>query len=238
MSKQDSSWRVVGSTPDQPGLMALECVDADGRVTRRIGADVRGGVCWPFPMRVGTKMMASGACAVVGFVPARVAGEPANAELLWWRQCVTVGVERDARNWPVDPGIAGRMREVAASLHCVRWYSLCNFDDQVDAVRCVRQVLGREMDGIVRITALGEETAEMARATCWRWLSAGRLDLPESLEQLVDTEAQAYQGEGPQPIAMAIGAALRGWQEAPWRAKPLDPWQAIPSSQANQQVRV
>lgn len=234
---EEMTWRLAGQAPDGSGLLAFEGMDASGAVVQRMAADVRGGVAWPFPVRLGHDLAAGGGCVVVAFTPASESGPEAVARVLRWCPCTTVGVERDATGWPVDPGIAGRIRTASVEFQCRRWYALCAEDEQEDAMRCVRQTMDRELTG-VHVSAMGIDSGKLAREITWRWAVAKRLLMGDRLTEAAELEEKRYQGDGPLPVAMAIGAALRGWEENPWRRRFLEPWRRMHPGEVNRPVRV
>jgi hypothetical protein len=232
----ETRWTLVGDAPDGSGLLAYEGVAGDG-TARRLVAEPRGGVAWPFPRQLGTEMACGGGCVVLAFVPGNSAAETA-AHVLHWSPCTTVGVRRDKNGWPVDQGIAGRLWRSSVEFGCRRWYALCADDEQDDAMRCVRQVMKQETTPAIRVTAIGFDTEKIAREVAWRWGNAQRLHLPADLLAAIGQEEARYAGEGPMPITIALAAAIKGWELSPWRRRPEEPWRPLRHSEVNVPVRI
>ena len=68
------SWRMAGA-PNLDGLLPVESTSGE-----RLAVDVRGGIAWPWPVAVGTRLVSAGAAVVAGYEPA-----DGRARLLGWR---------------------------------------------------------------------------------------------------------------------------------------------------------
>ncbi len=237
---EPGTWRAVGVAPDGSGLVALEELDAAGVVVRRLAADVRGGVAWPFPKQVGTELVAAGCCCVVAFVPpkAGVDGGAWDAELLRWSACASIVTVKDPHGWPLDQGVCGRLRLAAAELGCVRWYAFAPADEHDEAMRAVRHVLGVELPAL-RVTSIHEgDNVKAASAVGMRWGVPGRMSMPEAASTEVEREETEYNGKGTFALTLAIGAALRGFDMSPWKARRALPWETLPEGIVNQPLHV
>lgn len=211
------SWRRAGE-PNRDGL-----VPVDGPEGARLAADLRGGVAWPWPVAVGARLVAAGAVAAVGWVPAE-----GRARLLWWRLAGTVGPVHGPDGWPLDGGVAGALREAALGLGCWRYYALAppGGDAHTESLRTVRRHL-RDLAGL-RVTAFADQAAaEDTRALLFRWASERRLaTLPE--EALAVIEAEEGEPAGPRPLTSAVAAALESLDRRPWRPAKRERWEPIP----------
>lgn len=228
----DCGWRVAGPAPDGSDMRALVKLDpGTGGVIERKVADVRGGVCWPFPKMVGTELVVDGCVVVLAFVKGKGSGEDSStweADLLRWCPCSSITTTRNEDGWPVDVGVSGRLVTAAADLGCLRWYSLAPVDLHAEAMRTVRKAMGIEMPG-VRVTALQEmDPVKMAREVALRWGAPGRIHLPEDAVGQIDLEETEYAGKGAFPLTLAIGAVLKGWDLAPWKGRKPEPWEMLP----------
>jgi len=226
--KDGIHWVETGAVPGRTGLVALNGLDSGGNPIRRLAADVRGGLTWPFPMQVGTQMEAAGCAVAVAFIiPANGTSDGAaacTAELLWWRFCATIGPLMGPDGWPKEVGASGCIGEAAGALRCLRWYTLCPFDKHADALRVVRDRMHGQFQNM-RMTAIHEGDAfAAAREIVWKWGDAKRLILSKETVQLIRDEADEYAGTGPQPLTRALGAVLQGYMSAPWRAEKDQDW--------------
>lgn len=208
------TWRLAGAA-GRSGLLPLESATGE-----RLAVDVRGGVAWPWPVAVGTRMISAGAAVVVGYAPA-----DRRARLLRWRLTGTVGPAFAPDMWPEDGGVVGALRDGAWALGCFRWYALCNAEDQEKSMRTVR----REIAGIgaqLRVTAFADQTStDDVRALLWRWASERRLvPLPPEAVSVIEREEQE---PGPRPLTAAIAAALESLERRPWRPAAEERWEPI-----------
>jgi len=229
-------WQVAGGT--SAGLWAVEGHQPDGRV-RRMLADVRGGVAWPWPRRVGTELVLGGCVAVVGFYAPHTcfADGPWSAEVLRFQPVGSVAPVVDAEGWPADVGVVGRLRAAAMDLRCSRWYAWAAADDQAEGMRLVRSQLA-DLPGL-RVTAYqAGDAVEAARDCALRWGLAGRLAMAETATREIEREEQEYGGKGPCPLTLAVGAALRGWEMSPWRARKPESWRRVAEGIANVPLHV
>lgn len=208
-------WRAVGG-PNLDGLLPLESSGGE-----RLAVDVRGGIAWPWPVAVGTRLVSAGAAVVVGYAPA-----DGRARLLAWRLMGTVGPAYAPDGWVEDGGVAGALREGAMGLGCWRWYAVCNPADQAESLRTVRRVLP-DLPGL-RVTALEDQTAPAdVRALLWRWASERRL-VPMPEDALAEIEREEQEPAGPMPLAAAVAAALESLERRPWRAAQRKGWEPVP----------
>jgi hypothetical protein len=134
--------------------------------------------------------------------------------------------------------VCGRLRSAALDLGCLRWYAFAPADDHDEAMRAVRQVLGVELPGL-RVTSFHEgDNVKAAREIGYRWGVPGRMHMAESASAAIEQEEQAYGGLGPNALTLALGAALRGFDAAPWRARKPAAWEKLPEGIVNQPLHV
>jgi len=216
--KDGIHWVESGEIPDRSGVVTFKGLDSHGTVTRRLAANVRGGLAWPFPMQVGTKMVSSGCVAAVAFtVPPSGGFDSAaccKAELLAWRISSSIGRKMGADGCYEDIGIAGCLGEFASTLHCLRWYTFCPFERHDDALRNVRKQFQGQFQNL-RVTAINDPDAMgSAREIVWKWGDAGNLIISREVLDLLQIEGQEYAGVGPQPLTRALGAVLSAYESA------------------------
>jgi len=211
------SWRRAGE-PNRDGLVPVE-----GTGGARLAADLRGGVAWPWPVAVGARLVAAGAVAVLGWVPAE-----GRARLLWWRLAGTVAPVHGSDGWPLDGGVAGALRDAALLLGCWRYYALVppGSDAHTESLRTVRRHLG-DLPAL-RVAAYGDQAAEGdTRALLFRWAAERRLaTLPD--DALAVIEAEEGEPAGPRPLTSAVAAALESLDRRPWRSAKRERWEPVP----------
>jgi len=234
------AWRVWADGVAQDALVPIEGLDAAGQIVRRERAAIRGGISWPSPRLVGTRVVAEGALVVVGFVPgARPAGAPeaqTMAEILaWWSFAAMLPTMQDG--WPIEPGAATWIRRASGEFRCGRYYAFATDDEMVESVRVIRQAMAGDFGG-VRLTGIGADTDrhDLARAAIWRW--RGRITLDDALLQAVAREEAEYVGTGPLAHTEALAAALSGYERTPWRPGQQEPWRKIDKGIANQPLQL
>lgn len=207
-------YRMVGAA-NRDGLVAIE--NNDGK---RLAAAVRGGIAWPWPVAVGTRLISAGAAVVVGFCP-----DDGRVRFLWCRLAGSVGPVYGADGWPEDGGIVGALREGAMVLGCWRWYAICGADDHAEALRVSRRYLkGLER---LRVSVFSDNSAlDTLRGILWRWAAERRLvDLPAKIVEEIEREEQE---SGPMPVTSAVAAVLESFERRPWRPAPPEEWKPVP----------
>jgi hypothetical protein len=162
---------------------------------------VRGGICWPWPKRVGVRTVTQGAAVAVCH------GLDGTAHAVGWGLCRAIGPSFDEDGLARQLGLSGLVRFGASRCDCVRWRTWAR-DDAANfgATRALRSHLGAVGRTIMLAAWNGDVTPEGADRIITTLAEEGRLDIPDALASVIESEDSSQ--TGCRPATEALAAAL------------------------------